>query len=131
MTRQVSRNQRRRLRAINSVLSLRPLPIAKCQWPNDTDPKRKEVWRSRDFLVQVFAEDDGVLRMSVNRSTMEPDGYWTEGITWDELQKLKRQIGRGDMFAVEIYPRDKDIVNVSNIRHLWILPKMLPIGWRA
>lgn len=131
MKRQVSRSQRRRLQAINSELSPRLLPIARCQWPNDTYLNRKEVWRSRGFLVQVFTEDDGVLRMSVNRTTMESDGYWTEDITWDEMQELKRKIGRGDKFAVEIYPRDCDIVRVAAMRHLWILPKMLPIGWRA
>lgn len=32
--------------------------------------------------------------------------------------------------AVEIYPAERDIVNVANMRHLWVLPERLPFGWR-
>lgn len=125
-----SRNMRRRLKSENANQSARLLPTSKWQWPDDNDPKRKEVWRSRNYLVQVFTEDDGVLRVSVNRTTIKLDGGWEENISWEELQEIKGQIGRGDKYAIEIYPRDCDIVNVANMRHIWILPKILPIGWR-
>lgn len=88
-----------------------------------------EVWRSRRSVVQVYSEANGVLRMSVNRPALREDGRWRDGLTWDELQRLKREIGRGDLYAVEVYPRDADVVNVANMRHLWLLPEPLPIGW--
>ncbi len=50
-------------------------------------------------------------------------------MTWEELQEIKRQVGIGDFFAVEIFQRDKDIVNVANMRHLWVLPDPLDFGW--
>ena len=47
-----------------------------------------------------------------------------------ELQDIKRQAGLGDYMAVEIYPKDRDIVNVANMRHLWVLRDPLQFGWR-
>lgn len=45
-----------------------------------------------------------------------------DGITWDDLQWLKAAVGFGDREAVEVFPRDCDVVNVANMRHLWVLP---------
>lgn len=88
------------------------------------------MWISRDFLVQVFLEKRAI-RLSVNRTTIQSDGRWSDRITWDELQAIKREVGYGDRFAVEIYPADRDLVNVANMRHLWILRDPLGIGWRS
>ena len=101
----------------------------KIEWPTGrVDPRRIEVWRSRYFLVQVFDESNGVLRATVNR-VERINGQWVDGITWDELQNVKREIGRGHMWAVEIYPKDSSIVNDACMRHLWILPEPLAFGW--
>ena len=86
--------------------------------------------RSRRFLLQEFAEPNGVIRLSISRSTLRRDGRWEDGITWDELQRLKAEAGYGDRFAVEVYPADTDVVNVGNLRHLWILPEPLAFAWR-
>ena len=87
------------------------------------------VWRSREYLVQVFEPKNGGQRMTVSRTSVEA-GMWRDGISWDELQLLKRQCGFGDFWAVEIYPADADIVNVSNMRHLWILAFPPDFAWR-
>jgi hypothetical protein len=107
-------------------LQLQIIPREK--WPR-AFPGLVEVWCSRKYLVQVYAEVDGVLRASINRTTMRADGRWEENLTWDELQEIKRQIGRADSYAIEVFPRDSDIVNVANMRHMWILPEPLSIGW--
>lgn len=80
---------------------------------------RIEVWRSRDFLVQVFSEKDGVERLTVCRTNVSGND-WVADISWDDLQRLKSECGRGDRDAVEIYPADTDVVNVANMRHLWL-----------
>ena len=54
---------------------------------------------------------------------------WAVGISWDSLQDIKRRRGYGDKYAIEIYPREVDIVNVAAMRHLWVLPEPLNIGW--
>lgn len=87
-----------------------------------------EVWRSRDFLVQLFA-DDGNIRVTVNRTHMPNGKDWAEGITWDDLQQLKREIGHADTWAVEVFPADEHLVDVANLRHLWLLDGPPPYGW--
>jgi hypothetical protein len=90
-----------------------------------------EVWRSREFLVQVFQEGDGIVRASINRTSVNSgNGRWLDGISWDELQRVKREIGRGHRDAVEVFPADRDVVNVANMRHLWIFTEPLQYAWR-
>jgi len=91
--------------------------------------KPKEAWRSKRFLVQVYDERDGIERISVCRTSVCGD-RWEENITWDELQQLKRECGRGSLDAVEVFPNDKDVVNVANMRHLFVLPMPLLFAWR-
>lgn len=112
-------------------LALREIPCA--DWPPVGLPQGlARVWRSRDFLVQEYASVDGVVRLSVNRAGVDGSGRWRQDITWDELQRLKREAGFGEREAVEVFPADVDVVNVANMRHLWVLPEWmrLPFAWR-
>lgn len=97
---------------------------------NNLPPGTKEVWLSQSFLVQVV-DDEGHTRISVNRTTCKPNGNWEDGISWDELQRIKHDVGYGDRSAVEVYPRDSDVIYDANIRHLWVLPQDNRIGWEA
>lgn len=101
-------------------------PIA--QLYPDKAPRR--IWRSREFLVQLFVDrPSGMNRLSVNRTEIFGDGKWKDGITWDDLQRLKREAGFGAMQAIEFYPPDEDIVYDANIRHLWLMDQPLSFAW--
>jgi hypothetical protein len=90
-----------------------------------------EVWRSREYLVQVYAEQPGIVRASINVTALDSKhGRWQDGIPWDDIQCIKREIGRGNKDAVEVYPADRDVVNVANMRHIWIFDEPLPYAWR-
>jgi hypothetical protein len=90
------------------------------------------IWHSNRFCVQAFEEKPGIVRLSVNRALLKPDGSWLDGITWDELQDIKRQCGFGDNDAVEVFPSDKDIQNVANMRHLFVfLEPLVSCGGRS
>jgi hypothetical protein len=93
-------------------------------------PMPVEVWRSRCFLLQVYPVSPMIERLSVNRTEIDISGNWVQDVSWEELQDLKRQCGRGDLDAVEIYPADADVVNVANMRHLWVLKVPIPSAWR-
>lgn len=96
----------------------------------DDGTSRVRVWRSRHYLVQEFSGTPA--RLSVNRTDIEiTTGEWTAGITWDELMEVKRQCGYGDKWAVEIFPADQSVVNVANIRHLWILDAAPDYAWTS
>lgn len=104
-------------------LSIHPMEI-------NIPGRPRRAWRSREFLVQLFDTFAGVLRLSINRTRVDPATMrWLDGITWDELQRLKREAGYGDYEAVEIFPPDANIVDVANIRNLWVLPERLPFSW--
>lgn len=54
-----------------------------------------------------------------------------DGITWDELQRLKDEHLGPDVLAVELYPPACRLVDEVNMRHLWEVPEhILPIGLR-
>ena len=124
-----SRQQRRTLEKENAKLPTYLQQVPPEQWPGFKPPDLVEVWRSRNFLVQIYTEPAGYQRMSICRSTHNGDS-WVDQVTWDELMRLKRECGRGDRDAVEVFPADRDIVNVANMRHLFFPPTDLPFKWK-
>lgn len=96
-----------------------------------------DVWRSATLLVQVYepqsltAWPHAVQRVSVMRTMVDDRGVALDGLTWDDLQRVKHEIGMGDREAVEIFPADINVVAVAHMRHLWILPAAvrLPFSW--
>lgn len=105
--------------------------IPESDWPpGQFDANRMEVWFNPFFLVQVFKENAGVIRLTINATNLGKNGMWKDGIGWDELQQIKNALGYEDQDAVEIFPRARDLVNVANMRHLWVLPDLVPYAWR-
>ena len=88
-----------------------------------------KIFRSRYYLVQLYVDNDHV-RISVNRTDIDDNGEWLSGISWDTLQNIKNKVGYGDYDAVEVYPKNADVINVANIRHLFILKESLPFLWK-
>jgi hypothetical protein len=116
-----NRDQRRQLKRDNAKLPEHLVELQRDTWPESAGAQ-KEVWRSRQFLVQVF-EENGIERLSINRTTISAStARWDENISWVEIQRLKDECGRGDKCAVEIYPPELDVVNVANMRHIWVVP---------
>lgn len=127
-----SRAQRRQLERDNAKRSVALARVPRHEWPESmaARPELVEVWRSRDFLVQVFAEAAPVLvRLTVN-STHVAGARWADGISWDQLQRIKAECGYGLHDAVEVFPCDLDVVNVANMRHLWVMRVGLSFKWR-
>lgn len=79
-----------------------------------------KVYQNDEFLVQIYKLDNEPTRLTVNK-VKRKNNDWVDGITWDQLMHVKRLVGYADKCAVEIYPPDKDVVNVANMRHLWVV----------
>lgn len=104
--------------------TLAPYPIPP---PNNLkEPLR--AWRSREYFVQLYWDPSSLPRLTINRCRIKAGG-WEGGISWDTIQRLKREAGYGDSWAVECYPPDNQVVNVANLRHLFLLPERPAYGW--
>lgn len=127
-----TRAQRRELARQNAKLPTALQELPRESWPlmRDRDDYLVRVLRSRNFLVQVYQEQGAAeVRLSVLRTTLDGD-RWQDGINWDELQALKAECGYADRDAVEVYPAARDVVNVANIRHLWVMREPVSFAWR-
>lgn len=126
----MTREKRRALERINAKQPAALQEVPKSEWPTTTfDPNRLRVWRSRDWLVQEFAAPaPAIVRLSVSRPNRTATG-WQENVTWDEMQAIKNEVGYFDKSAVEIYPSAFNVVNVANMRHLWVLAAPLAFEW--
>jgi hypothetical protein len=128
-----SRAQRRELERTNAKMPLHLQEVPRDEWPPTMGIARAApcaTRRSRHFLVQQFTAPGPTLcRLSILRTTLAGD-RWQDGITWDEMQRLKNEAGFGDCWAVEVFPADDEVVNVANIRHLWLLPEAPAFAWR-
>lgn len=127
LTAQQKKELRERIKTLPDELT----EVSRSEWgrvallPNAPDA----VFHSKKYLVQVFVESETTIRLSINRVTVNARGDWNDRLTWDELQAIKRDCGFGEALAVEIYPPDRDVVNVANMRHLWVTTRPLGFGW--
>lgn len=87
-----------------------------------------KVWRSADYLAVLYVQrTDGMRRLTVNSTRRTANRKrqsgtdWRDGITWDELQRVKNETLGPDVWCVEVYPAQNDVVDVANMRHLWPL----------
>jgi hypothetical protein len=102
---------------------------------------RLGAWESRNYLAQLYEAPpfNGTTcqRLSVCRYPVVKEGRWGGGFVWEdvfgweELQAIKRELGFGAAYAIEVYPADENVVNLANTRHLWIFAEALPVGWSA
>jgi hypothetical protein len=127
---------RQELKAKNAEATRSLELVPKEDWPvqsGERSPLR--VWRSRSFLVQEY-EDSGYIRISVIdsrklKSFSNNSPKFGNSITWEEIQQIKHDIGYGDRCAVEVFPPDNLVVNVANMRHIWILDYVPNFCWGA
>lgn len=104
--------------------------VPRADWPNSGPLGMFEVWRSNEFLVQVYTAPAPCLcRLSINRTVIN-GARWLDSIPWDTLQQLKAECGYANCDAVEVYPKDVDVVNVANMRHLFVMAEPLAFAWR-
>ena len=76
-------------------------------------------FESEKFYAAVILDADAI-RMDIVRKDMK------DGITWDELQQIKNECGYRDLDAIEFYPRESDLFNTGNVRHLFVFNEKLP-----
>ena len=125
----------RQIRAYSNTFPSHLVRVTQPNLPTHFKSEILESWRSKKFVLVVYAINENIERISINRADFNKDfTRWNDKISWDDLQRLKAECGRGHLEAVEVYPADKDIVNVANIRHIWVFKSGSlhdqGIGWK-
>lgn len=94
------------------------------EWPLmfNVESVALRVWRSKDYLAVLYEQRaDGNRRLTVNHLRKDRLGRWRDGITWDDLQRVKNECLGEEVWCVEVYPAESAMVNENNQRHLWVL----------
>lgn len=115
------------LRYGEHLQEMKPEAIADVDAPESWKPKR--VWRSKRHSVMLYADRNGFMRLTIQKTEVKDNGNWGDGISWDTMQRLKKEAGFGNTWAVEIFPPEDRVVNVSNMRHLWLMDKKPEFAW--
>lgn len=77
--------------------------------------------RNDVFSVLERLDSCGVIHVAVaSMSGIRP--------TWYEMQRIKDELFGAELTAVEIYPAHRDIVDGSDMFHIWILPGDISFG---
>lgn len=99
-------------------------------------PQMDRCWESDDgysvMSRQIRTEWGVVEHLSIQRSescgTFCGDG--TYDIPWAVKQEIKNELVGDRRVAIEVFPTKKNLVDVCDVYHLWVLPKgfQLPFG---
>lgn len=97
-------------------------------------PTAAWVDREHGWVVQAFDDCrgcdgtpwEGMLRVGVKHNLATVPEDWEKPtavgtVTWDDLQAIKEFLWPGQI-ALEVYPPASQLVNVANMRWLWVLP---------
>lgn len=44
-------------------------------------------------------------------------------IPWREKQRIKNELFGDERIAIEVYPKESELVDAANMYHIWVLPK--------
>lgn len=89
----------------------------KTGWVHDT----RAAYRNNIFSVLERLDSSGVIHAAIaSLSGIRPTFY--------EMQRIKDELFGTDSVGIEIYPAAKDVIDGSDMFHLWILPGEIPFG---
>lgn len=89
----------------------------------------EEQWANDEYVVHVrhLVSDNpdapNAIHLSIRRQDREPCRDWRD------FQRIKNQLCGPEWEAVEIYPRESELIDMANQYHLWCFPFSLGIGF--
>lgn len=98
-------------------------------WHGDMD----RCWIDNDNNICVCSrlirtQFGNVEHVTISRGPGTCDG--SGGFTWAEKQEIKDTLFGENRFAIEVYPKRKNLVDVADVYHLWVFDKKvdMPFG---
>jgi len=109
-------------------------------------PDKAYIDSKRNWCIQVWSNAtpgcdgtpwEGTLRVAVKHTRAKTREQYERRefslpVTWDDMQAIKDRFWP-DRIAVEVFPPKSKIVDVANMRWMWVLPKgaVLPFNLQA
>lgn len=94
-------------------------------------PQMDRYWESDDgynVMSRAIKTEWGVVEHITIKRT--EGGLWSGDIPWSVKQEIKDELFGIRSTAIEVFPAKKNLVDVVDVYHLWVLPKdfKLPFG---
>lgn len=94
-------------------------------------PQMDRYWESDDgynVMSRAIRTEWGVVEHVTIKRT--DGGLWSGDIPWAVKQEIKEELFGVRSTAIEVFPAKKNLVDVVDVYHLWVLPKdfRLPFG---
>ena len=132
--RNLNREQRRALEKVKrQLIASYPdtLEIVRENDPNipySSHPQDIEhIYRSKKYTVILWKQgiDPTLLmgqKISISRNEWDSKSRRYVGdIVFDEIMEIKREMGLGEEKCIEFYPKDSELVDLANMRHIWVI----------
>lgn len=99
-------------------------------WLGDLD--RVYVANDKSYCVMTREIDTHIGKVTHatlrSQGTHETNWKGTE-ISWSEKQRIKNEIFGEDAVAIEVFPKEDELVDEANMYHIWVLHEFeLPFG---
>jgi len=96
-------------------------------WVREMNVAFKDADNRYVVMIREVQTEWGIVRHAFVRNDDNTD------IPWAEKQRIKNEVFGKDATAVEVFPKDADLVDGANAYHLWILPPnmQLPFGLKV
>lgn len=94
-------------------------------------PQMDRYWESDDgynVMSRAIKTEWGVVEHVTIKRT--EGGLWSGDIPWVVKQEIKDELFGIRSTAIEVFPAKKNLVDIADVYHLWVLPKdfKLPFG---
>ncbi len=98
--------------------------IRKCELLQGIKPQGLvAVWKNNIYVVQIFdywlSDSNGSKygkKLMIRRNDAEPCH------NWNAFQRIKNELCGEDSVAVEVYPRQNNLIDEANMYWLWVYP---------
>lgn len=106
----------------------------RCWWSNDgyqvTSRLLFTEWGKVEHAAISYHPSGFKTDKEIELKLAELSNDGSRDIPWNVKQEIKNELFGEDRIAIEVFPKESNLVNVQDIYHLWILPKgfKMPFG---
>jgi hypothetical protein len=93
-------------------------------WVGELDKVYCDVNRQYVIMIREVKTEWGTIQHACLRNAESTD------IPWREKQRIKNEIFGKERVAIEVFPKESELVDAANMYHFWVLPveMNLPFG---